>query len=146
MILTPGDVIDFEQVEEELAMDQEYFKIQMVAYDPAHATEFATRMKQYRGLEMVEVPQRWGQLSEPLKLLMTLIDEGKIQHNGDPVLSWMIGNTSARTNFREDMFPMKKRPENKIDGVFALLFCLNRSINLVPEKQPVYERRGMRFL
>lgn len=146
MVLTPGDVLDFEYVEEELADDQEFFKVQMVAYDPDHATQFANNMKKYRGLEMVEVPQRWRQLSEPMKLMGTLIEEGNLQHNGDPVLAWMVGNTSARTNFKEDIFPTKKRADNKIDGVLALLFALNRSINLVTPQPSVYERRGMRFI
>ncbi len=146
MVLTPGNIVDFEWVEEELAMDQEYFKIHMVAYDPAHATEFANRMRKYRGLEMADVPAHWRQLSEPMKLMGTLIEDGKLYHNGDPVLAWMVGNTSAATNFREDVFPRKKRPDNKIDAVSALLCALNRSINLAPKQDSVYERRGMRFL
>lgn len=145
LVLTPGNVLDFEYIEEDLLEDRKLFKVLEVAYDPDQATELSTRMQKEK-LTMVEVPQRWRQLSEPMKLMASLIDEGKLRHDGDPVLTWMVGNVFAKTNIKEDVYPRKVRPENKIDGAVAAMFALNRSIVMVGPQQSVYERRGMRFL
>ena len=145
LFTTPGDVLDFDFLEEDLLEDKRLFKVREVAYDPDQATQLSVHMRD-QGLEMVEVPQRWRQLSEPMKEMALLIETGRLRHDGDPVLTWMIGNVFAKTNVKEDVYPRKARPENKIDGAVACMFALNRSITLAVPKQPVYERRGMRFL
>ena len=142
---TPGNVIDFEFIEEDLRDDMKTFKVREVGFDPFQATELSTRMAK-EGLPMVEIPQTVRQMSEPMKGLGALVDSGGLVHDGNPVLTWMIGNTTARVDVKENVFPRKVRPENKIDGSVALIMGHSRIIVLTPAKQSVYERRGMRFL
>jgi hypothetical protein len=37
-------------------------------------------------------------------------------HDGNPVLAWMIGNVVGHYDAKENVYPHKERPENKIDG------------------------------
>ena len=51
---------------------------------------------------------------------------GKIAHDGDPVLSWMIGNVVGHYDAKENVYPRKERSENKIDDAIALIMALGR--------------------
>jgi phage terminase large subunit-like protein len=59
---------------------------------------------------------------------------GKIVHDGNPVLSWMIGNVVGHYDAKENVYPRKERPENKIDGPVALIMAIGR--HMVFEEQP----------
>ena len=122
--LTPGNVIDFELIEQDLLQDRKDFKLLSVCYDPNQATEMSTRM-QKEGLEMVDVPQNRGRLSEPMKKLEALIIAGKIRHDGNPAMSWMMGNVAAKVDAKDDVFPMKARAVNKIDAPVATMIALS---------------------
>ena len=77
---------------------------------------------------MVEVGATVKNFSEPMKFLEALILEKKISFQLDPVLMWMMGNITARLDLKDNIFPNKERPENKIDGVVALIMALNRAL------------------
>ena len=51
---------------------------------------------------------------------------GRIAHDGDPVLAWMLGNVVGHYDAKENVYPRKERPENKIDGAIALIMALGR--------------------
>ena len=59
-----------------------------------------------------------------MKTLEALVLDGRIVHNGDPVLTWMMSNVVAKVDAKDNIFPRKERKENKIDGVVALIFGL----------------------
>ncbi len=63
-----------------------------------------------------------------MKQLDALNDAGKIGHNGDPVMTWMMSNVVAKVDAMDGVYPRKERPENKIDGVVALLMALGTSM------------------
>ena len=125
LTLTPGNIIDFEFIERDLAADMNNFNIVEMGYDPHQATELSTKMRG-EGLDMVEITQSVRQLSEPMKDLAGLISMGRIQHDGNPILDWMMGNVAPQFNAREDVFPIKTRPENKIDGALGTIMANSR--------------------
>jgi phage terminase large subunit-like protein len=51
---------------------------------------------------------------------------GRIAHDGDPVLAWMLGNVVGHYDAKENVCPRKEWPENKIDGAIALIMALCR--------------------
>jgi phage terminase large subunit-like protein len=51
-----------------------------------------------------------------------------MRHNGDPVMTWMIGNCVAKEDAKANVFPRKNREQDKIDGVIALLMALGRCL------------------
>jgi len=71
---------------------------------------------------------------------------GRQHHDGNPLLRWMVSNVVCHTDAKGNIYPRKQRPENKIDGVVAILMALNRALLAPPDPGSVYEERGIRML
>ena len=127
LTVTPGNVIDFSWIEADLLDMASRFAIQAVAFDPFQATQLSTRM-QAEGLPMIEVRPTVLNFSEPMKILEALVLQKKLAHDGDPVLTWMASNVVAHLDVKDNIYPRKERPENKIDGIVALIMALSRAI------------------
>ena len=123
--VTDGDVIDFDQIEEQLRDDAKAHSLQAVGYDPYQATQLAGHMLD-EGLPMVEVKPTVLAFSEPMKQLEAWVLTGKFEHTGSPVLTWMVSNVVCHRDQKDNIYPRKERVENKIDGVVALLTAVNR--------------------
>jgi len=63
-----------------------------------------------------------------MKEIEFLVRQGRLHHDGDPVLTWMISNVVCHVDAKENIFPRKERAENKIDGVVALIMALARAM------------------
>jgi phage terminase large subunit-like protein len=127
LTVTPGNVIDFSWIEADLLDMASRFAIQAVAFDPFQATQLSTRMLA-EGLPMIEVRPTVLNFSEPMKILEALVLQKKLAHDGDPVLTWMASNVVAHLDVKDNIYPRKERPENKIDGIVALIMALSRAI------------------
>jgi phage terminase large subunit-like protein len=84
--------------------------------------------------ESLSCRQTVANFSEPTKQLDALMRSGRIAHDGNPVLAWMIGNVVGHYDAKENVYPRKERPENKIDGAVALIMAIGR--HMVFEEQP----------
>ena len=127
LTVTPGNVIDFSWIEADLLDIASRFEVVAVAFDPFQATQLSTRMLS-EGLPMIEVRPTVLNFSEPMKTLEALVLQKKLVHDGDPVLAWMASNVVAHTDVKDNIYPRKERPENKIDGIVALIMALSRAI------------------
>jgi phage terminase large subunit-like protein len=125
LVATPGDVIDFDRIEADILEAATRFQVREIAYDPWQATQLATRL-QAQGASVIEFRQTVANFSEPTKQLDALMRLGKIGHDNDPVLAWMIGNVVGHYDAKENVYPRKERPENKIDGAVALIMAIGR--------------------
>jgi phage terminase large subunit-like protein len=126
LIATPGNVTDYDYVERSLIEDAETFRIVSLGFDPWHGTQLATHLTD-AGIECVEVPQTAKNLSDPMKWIQALIVDGRMHHDGNPVLGWAIGNVTAQVDRNDNVFPRKERPEAKIDPAVALIIAMSRA-------------------
>lgn len=122
---TPGNIIDYEFIEEYLRGLSSTLELKEVAYDPFQATQLATRMMA-EGFPMVEYGATVKNFSEPMKETDKLILAGQIEHDGNPVLSWCMSNVVAKVDAKDNVFPRKERAENKIDGAVGLIGAIGR--------------------
>ena len=127
-----GDATSQAQIEEDLISDAAKFEIREVNIDNFQSAGFAQRL-QSRGLTVVEVPQQVRHLSAPTKYLDDLIREGRIEHDGDPVLAWQIGNVVGHFDAKDNVYPRKERRESKIDAAVALIMNLARRMTEVED-------------
>jgi len=127
LTVTPGNVIDFSWIEADLMEFVSRFSVQAVAFDPFQATQLSTRMMS-EGLPMIEVRPTVLNFSEPMKTLEALVLQNKLIHDGCPVLGWMASNVVAHLDAKDNIYPRKERPENKIDGIVALIMGISRAI------------------
>ena len=131
MTTTPGNVLDFQQIEDDLDALKSDVEIIDVAYDPFQATQLSTRLAD-RGFPMTEYGQTVRNMSEPMKELEAMILTKRIDFEFDPVLMWMFGNVVAKRDAKDNIFPRKEREEAKIDGPVALIMCVGRYLFLKP--------------
>jgi phage terminase large subunit-like protein len=124
---TPGDVLDIQIVREELDEDLKRFNVKAAAFDPWQLTSFASDQLE-AGAPMVELRPLTQHFSEPMKEVERMVAAGELVHQGDPVLGWMMSNVVCHTDAKDNVYPRKEKPEQKIDGPIALLMALNRML------------------
>lgn len=124
MVVTPGNVIDHDLIEDDIKKFSDRANIRFVGYDPHQAQQMMAHIADH-GVPVVEVPQTRGHLSEPMKEFERLVLSHGLVHDNCPVLSWMVSNTIAITDPRNrDIMPGKEVPQNKIDGTVASIIAL----------------------
>jgi phage terminase large subunit-like protein len=128
MTLTPGNVIDYEYIMDDMRDDASRFDVTEVPYDPWQATQLATAMLS-EGLPMVELRQTVQNFSEPMKQIEALVLSRLLAHGGCPVLGWMTANVTAKMDAKDNIYPTKEFSENKIDGMVALIMAMSRTVN-----------------
>lgn len=126
--VTEGAVTDFNQIEADILEDCSRFRVKSVAYDPWQATQLATRLSD-NDVPMVEYRNTVQNMSNPMKWLEALVQDKRLIHEGDPALTWMMGNVVAKRDFKDNVFPRKEVYENKIDGAVALIMALGLCVN-----------------
>ncbi|MFA6076339.1 MAG: terminase TerL endonuclease subunit, partial [Negativicutes bacterium] len=125
--LTPGNVIDYEYIMDDMRDDASRFDVLEVPYDPWQATQLATSMFG-EGLPMVELRQTVQNFSEPMKQIEALVLSRLLAHGGCPVLTWMVSNVTAKMDAKDNIYPTKEFNENKIDGVVSLIMAMSRAV------------------
>ena len=131
---TDGDMTDLNVIEESIREDLSRFDVQTVTYDPWQATQIATSLSD-EGAPMLECRFTVQNVSDPMKTLEALVIDGRIVHDGNPVMAWMMGNVEARIDAKDNIFPRKERHENKIDGAVAAILALRGAATYEPKKK-----------
>lgn len=143
LIATPGKVINYEFIQDfavDLAKD---YRVDECLYDAWNATETAQRLS--GKIEMVKVAMNVANFSEPMKKLDAAIRQGKVRHNGSPLLRWCLGNVVAKEDHNGNVFPRKSHEKLKIDPIIAILMAMAGWIQ-EEDGDSVYEERGIRTL
>jgi len=140
--LTPGNVVDYDYIQDYLLKAAEKYKILEVAFDQWNASQFAIDMQQQHGFKMVEFRQGFRSMNEPSKELERMVISGQFTHYNDPVTRWMASNVAIHTDPAGNIKPDKQKSGEKIDGIVALVMALGRAITLGAGQPSVYEKRG----
>ena len=120
---TPGETTDFGIIEDEIRTDGPGLELKAVATDPWQAQQMIQNLKR-DGMPAEEYRQTVANMSEATKTLDALMRERRIHHPGNAVLNWMIGNVVGHYDAKENVYPRKELPGNKIDGAIALIMAL----------------------
>lgn len=139
----PGDTVDFGVIEEELIADAQAAQAAEVGFDPWQATQLAQRAATEGGLTMVEVRPTVQNFSPAMKEIEAAVRDGRAHHDGNPVLTWMASNVVCHTDAKDNIFPRKELPQNKIDGMVAAITAVNRAMTANEPERSVYETRGI---
>jgi len=140
----PGEVIDFDMVEDQIRADARQFVLVESAFDAWKAVEIVQHL-QKEGLEMIEYRQNMSTMAGPTDLFEKAILSKEIDHGGNPVLSWMISCTEVKSDRQGNimlMKPERKSAGKRIDGVISMILSYNRAALRV-DRRSVYEDRGV---
>jgi len=142
---TPGNVIDYDFIEEQIRKDGDLYHIREIAFDPWNANEITNHLGE-EGMEMVEFRQGYGSMSAPSKSFEKKILSKELNHGNNPVIKWMISCTEVKSDPSDNIKPVKpdrKRTGKRIDGVITSIMSLDRAVQ-GKSNRSVYERRGVR--
>jgi phage terminase large subunit-like protein len=131
--VTPGNVVDHDEIERAVAADNDEFDLQSCAYDPWNATQLSAKLHG-AGVPMVEFVQGLRSYSEPTKEFLAWLIDTKLDHGNNPVLRWMASNFKTHRDKNENLMPHKLHSTGRIDGITALIMAIGRYI------QPAEER------
>jgi len=147
--VTPGARIDLEKIQDDIKEDAKTFDLSgmengggEVCNDPWNAQQLITNLMA-EDIACVEIPQTVVHLSEPMKEIEAAIKSGNFYHDGNPATTWMVGNVCCRIDKKENVFPYKEAPENKIDGAVATITAMSRAMYSEHTGKSVYETRGV---
>lgn len=138
--LTPGGETEFDRILADIEHDRDAYRLNQVAYDRMFASYLSQRIEAELGVERIEFGQTVVNYTEPCQLLERLIAQGRMRHNGNPVLSWCLGNTSLHIDSGQRMRPVKpKRGDHRrIDGTAAMLMGLALALRGESQSAPDY--------
>ena len=129
LTLTPGNVVDYDLIEEQILKDAAECDLQEIAFDRWNVTQLVTHLKDALGEDrLVEYPQTMAAMSAPSKELEKLVASGKLRHGGNPVARWMASNVTIKHGPNQQIKPERERSGDKIDGIIALIMALSRSM------------------
>lgn len=124
---TPGDEIDFAEIRKQILADNSATRITELGYDPALAAQLCNQqLAAEDGLSVVEVPPNMPHMSPPSTEFERLINAGKVHHEHNPCLAWMVGNVIVYRDSNDNIRPMKRRSRGRVDGVTATIIALSR--------------------
>ncbi len=152
MTATPGNVIDYAHIIYAIQEDAEFFDLAEIAYDPWGSTKI---MQDLQGLgfedpienkhaarRLIRFRQGYGSLSGPSKEFEKMILSGQFEHEGNPVMRWMIDNVIIKMDPSGNIKPDKSKSRLMIDGVVAGVMALARGLEGHGGRS-VYEERGV---
>lgn len=121
---TEGPVIDYDRIYQDVTTKilPRYPRLKqgLVGYDPAFATDLATKLRDHGGLKVVEVLQNYRMLSEPAQIVEALIKGRRVRHDGHRVLRGNWENVTVKMDDAGRIRPVKPKSASKrIDGVVA---------------------------
>lgn len=115
---TRGNRADQETIVRDVIAEASRIRIRTVGIDRWN-TSWLTPRLQDEGLDVVEVGQGFATLSTAAKRIEADIAQGLIHHDGNPVLTWMVGNAVAEEDPAGNIKPSRSKSTEKIDGVAA---------------------------
>lgn len=143
---TPGNVVDYDAVFDQIERDAREFRVAEIAFDRWGAAR-VVNVLQARGLTMIEFGQGYASMSPPMRELERLVLSHQIAHGNHPILNWMADNVVASVDPAGNIKPDKQRSREKIDGIVALIMGLDRAMrHQAADTTSVYETRGFRVL
>ncbi len=144
LIATKGEAIQYPQIKKDVVDQSKMFKIEKCFFDKWNAIELSQQLTAER-IEMVSFGMTTSNLSEPTKQLDALMRQGRIRHNGSPLLRWCLGNVVAKEDAASNVFPKKNHEKLKIDPIIAIIMALAGWLQ-EPQTKSVYATRGIRSL
>lgn len=128
---TPGQVVDYRFLESYLEEKQQTYdlKILEVCADPWNASMFLQNLES-KGYLPVEVRQGIQTLGSPTKDFRERVFGNTVRHDGNPVLTWSIGNAVQKVDHNLNIMLDKAKSTERIDPIASVITAHVRSIVL----------------
>jgi phage terminase large subunit-like protein len=147
---TPGNIIDYAYLEQDLIHICDTYDVQLIGYDPWNADKIIPSLIDR---DMPCEPFRQGYKSmSPACLRMEMMIYGKmISHDKNPVIAWNISNCVTTSDPAGNIKIDKSKCSDKVDGAVAMAVAIGSyiehskevaaetSIPLLEDEKPLYD-------
>lgn len=123
MIVTPGNVTDYDYILNQIFTINEVMGIEGVYYDKWNATQFAITATE-AGINMQPYSQAVGNFNAPTKEFERLLKEGNLVIDKSSNILWQIGNVELKMDINGNCKPSKEKDKKKIDSVISMITAL----------------------
>lgn len=127
LIETPGNVTNFGRICTDIVESHVNANFYEIGFDPFNASQFAEDLISH-GLDAIEVRQQVNPLSIAMRWIEELIRDGRLHHDGNPVLQWCICNIEVKEDNNNNIFPRKPDKARKIDAGVAAIIGATRAM------------------
>ncbi|HAN8667081.1 TPA: terminase large subunit, partial [Escherichia coli] len=134
LTVTAGAEVDYRYILEEAKAANKISPVSESPIDPFGATGLSHDLAD-EDLNPITIIQNYTNMSDPMKELEAAIESGRFHHDGNPIMTWCIGNVVGKTIPGNDdvVKPVKEQAENKIDGAVALIMAIGRAMLKEPD-------------
>lgn len=145
IIGTEGDVADYDFIKHKIVELKNEYDIQAICYDRWNASQLVIDLQDKEGVEMDGFGQGYKSMSAPTKEFEKLILGKQIQHDGNPVMNWMLSNVAIMEDPAGNIKCAKNKSKEKIDGIISIIMALG-SFMTEENTDSVYDQRGLLIL
>jgi phage terminase large subunit-like protein len=141
IIATPGDVVDYDIIEDYIKQNCGIYNINRLEFDRYNSNSITNHLVE-EGFPVSLFSQTMSNYSHPTKVFEKLIYEGKIKHDGDPVMEWMLSGCQTKEDYNENIRVIKGKENTsgkRIDGIIAAIMALGGSLS-PKEEQSKYSK------
>lgn len=143
--VTPGNVMDYDYIEQKMLEICEELGVHVVGIDPANAQQLRIKLES-AGVPIELFSQGIMSMSHPTKEWERLVNRGLINHENNPVLRWMMGNVHIWTDANGNIKAHKGKSNDKIDGVVAAIIALGEYLTQPQDVGSYLARDGAELL
>lgn len=126
IIPTPGNVIDFRVVDDQIRELCARFNVREIAFDPHLARNTMNNLLD-DGLPAVEMRQGWVTMAPAIAELERAIVGRRLRHGGHPILRWHFDNVAVETDKAGNRMMHKGKSKDRIDGAVACAMAVGRA-------------------
>lgn len=135
--LTPGDVTDYNYIQNQILEDVEKFDVRGIGYDRWNSSQLVINLMEH-DVPMEKIGQGVTTLSAPLKEIDRQVRLGSWLHGNNPVIRWMADNLRVYSDADGNIKPDKAKSMDKIDGISAACNAIFLGMNAEPEFVSAY--------
>jgi phage terminase large subunit-like protein len=154
---TPGKVIQYEFIAEQIREIDHDYDIIGIAFDRWHIQYLLNAMENLgveafveskddtlkSGIKMVNWGQGWKDMSPSIMALETNILSRKLMHDGNPVLTWNISNAISESDKAGNRKMDKSKSRFRIDGAVSLCMAEGFKARHLLNERPVSSYEGL---
>jgi len=157
--LTPGDLIDYAFILDQIRQDTENFHIAELAFDRWGSQKITTDLQglgfeiktetskaESTGMALVQFGQGYASMAAPVKEVEKMVIGKEIAHGGNPVLTWMVSNVAIKMDPAGNHKIDKEKSTERVDGAVALCMAIGRAMLKGGPVKSGYEEEGAEVL
>lgn len=144
LVLTPGRVLAASYLRPLVVKDARELGAE-ICLDPFGAVELMASLPA-EGVEPIKIYQDWKHHSPAMSEVHVALAQGRLLHDGSPLMAWCMGNLVGVVDRHGNMTPDREGPTKKIDLAVALFNGMYRALTADLTPTPPTDGDPIRFI